>query len=265
MEFLFAYPNIFLILVLAILISFFCLLLYCVFNYVKNKNSLILKKMVIPLILLGILLYLAYPFCLIYKSTKDTDNARRLLEKAYKLSVIPILKGTASAMLEIVTFSEIDKKYNYKTFSSPEAQKLISENIMWTDITITLYKEARYSGLSIQMLDWGRLDDALKYYNLAKENGENVGTILVQIYIAKGEYQNAFEELNKIINKGEISFGTLRRDLYLMAAIYTGLSEFEKAHQKLDEWYEQTQNTAKYYASKFFVYKKSGDEVLAQE
>ena len=225
------------------------------------------KKLLIFFTVLGILFYLAYPSFLFIKSTKDLANEYDLLEKVYKLSVIPMQKRAAAGLLQTVTFVEINKKYNYKTFSSKEAQKLISENIKWTDICIEYFKDddMRYSSFANVLLEWARFDDALRYYNLAKEKDEKVGDLLVRIYIAKGEYQNAFKELNRVIINREISYKKTRDDLYLMAIIYTGLNEFEKAHQKIDEWYKYTNKTERYYAYKFFIYKKSGKEALAQE
>lgn len=249
-----------LLLILAILA-----IVYCVFNFIKNKNLAILKKMMLSLIVFGVLFYLTYPSILIKKYDILHENCN-VIEKAYKYSLLPIFKTKCALELEFCTYKEISEKYDYKTFSSFEAQKLISENLMWAYVLQKDLYVYRYGNLSMRALEWGKFDEALKYYNLAKSNGETVGALLVRIYIAKGEYQSALDELNSLIQKDNpFLFGLQRDDLYLMSVIYTGLNEFEKAHQKINEWYKYTKNNKRYHAYKFFIYKKSGENSLAQK
>ena len=255
-----------------ILIIFYGILfIYCIIKYTQIKDFSLLKRLGITSLFVCFLMVFAFPTMIypIYKiDNYENDMTQSVTiseinkaKLATKTSILPAMKGYYSEITtlnsELYIFKHYSEDVKIPDYSSKEAQELIDECIEYYKQSANLRDYSEYLRLALFCYQTRRIDDALKYVQLAKSYGMNVDEFISAIYIAMNNYKKALEYTDQNSN----SFSTKKK----LTAIYIGLSEFNKAEEIINK--SQNEKNYKTWATqaKIYLNYKKGNTKLSKE
>lgn len=254
-----------------LLIFYGILFVYCIIKYVQTKDFDLLKRFGITSLFVGFLIIFAIP-TMIYPIYKVDNYANKITKSvitdeinkaklATKFSILPAMKGYYSEItalnMALYIYNQYSKDVKIPDYSSQKAQELIAECIKYYEQSANLRDYSEYLSLALFCYQTRRIDDALKFAQIAKDYGMLADEFISAIYVAKGDYKKALE----FTDTNSENFSNQKK----LTAIYIGLSEFNKAEVIINK--NQNEKNYKTWApqAKIYLNYKKGNINLSKK
>lgn len=219
--------------------------------FIKTKDKTVLKKFIVSSLLLAPFIYVSYPchkFGLFGLSVVP-DDTNKIIEKYKYIENKTVLPPVRAVMArEVANFTRLNDSFIYSRmgeeyFKSDEFKKTADDFAKYTIIM------GNYMGYSEQdlynLVYYEKFDELMKIIDKLEKRTNKVQPMRIDVYIAKKDYQKAFEIAENTAYQDD------RTKYFYYTIIYTGLNQFDKANEALnnyknssakngDGWYKKT-------------------------
>lgn len=231
----------------------------CIIFLIRTKDKYIIKKFFISLLIFYPFVFINYPF-FVYESKHKIsyESFKNACKYVADKSVLPPVK----AIYSHIVANNISSEYTSKKseINDKDAKNMIEDFIKYETVSSEL---AGYSYPSVVFLTSAKkFDVALTFLEKIEARTKQTDHYRVTIYIAAKEYQKALDCTNKVNYKKD----SVKYLDYVK--IYTGLNQFDKAFQALEQFKQAVTNEpfeAVYSSLRIYINYKAGNYELAQQ